>query len=360
MNTKIRLVVILITGLVLATVLVLNKGSNQPLPEKVALRADIEVIIKAKRFNRITTSIPLNIGGKAREKEKLRIKAQVPGVVAKTLVKRGDKVAQGQMVCLLDDKVLKAQLDSCKAREKEAQVNFKNSEKLFKAKHQSKSQLYAAQSKLALITAEITKKQNDFDNTKIKSHITGIVTDELPVAGSTVTVGEKITTIVSDKTPEIDFYVSEKDVSKIAIGNHVSIRCLGASFKGKISYIAPSADIKTRTFLCVGQLDEEAKNLKANTTVNLTVETAPQKIHILPNNCLTITSEGKTSIVILTPDNKQEESFNTATASLTNVKVLKQTKDSLYVLGLPKTPLVVILGNNFIKDKMTVKYVEVE
>ena len=358
MSIKIKLMALLSVTMIFTILVTANTSNKKDILKKNDLRSDIEVVIKAKNFKQVITSIPLNVGGFAKEKTRLKIKTQIPGLIVKTLVKRGDKVAKGQVVCKLENKVLKAQVASCLARQKEALLNLRNIEKLFKDNHQSKIQLYAARSKLSLIMAELAKKQDDFDNTKIRSHLTGFVIDELPIAGSTVNVGEKITTIISDSTPEINFYISEKNISKLAIGNSVTVHRLGKIFKGEITYIAPSADNNTRTFLCVAHITSENTTLKANTTVNLTVNTITKKLHILPNNCLTLNSDGKTVVVVLTPDNKEEKSFKTAKASVIKVNVIKQTKDFIYVEGLPKNCLIVTLGNNFIKNKMIVKYIE--
>ena len=148
--------------------------------------------------------------------------------------------------------------------------------------------------------AALASTQAEFAKSIITSPIDGIVTVQDAKVGETVTTGTRIISIISYKSLEIEANVSEVNISKVSIGNTVSIQFdafAGQAFTGKVTYIEPAETIidNVVNYKIIVSIDSEIPNIKSGLTANLTIKTE-EKLDVLkiPLYAVTRTSEKAT------------------------------------------------------------------
>lgn len=211
----------------------------------------------------------LSIVGVINANNDVNIISETQGKVTQVYVKVGDFKPAGSVLFQVDDELKKAALMSAEANYEKAKKDYERFNDLYKQKSATDAQL--DQVKLAAATAEaqyiIAKRQ--FEDTKIKTPISGVVTARNVDVGSMV-MGAPQATLVANVVDisrlKVKLNVSESDVFKLKVGDPVSVTTdvyPGITFKGKIETISSKADDAHTYPVEVSVLNEKSNPLKA-------------------------------------------------------------------------------------------------
>lgn len=146
----------------------------------------------------------------------------------------------------------------------------------------------AQQAQVAAAQANVQSIQVSIANDSLVSPINGVVTVQNAKVGQVATPGQVITSIISANNFEVDAYVPETDIGKIAIGNTVSMTFdafQGETFAGKVFYIDPAETILSGVvdYLVKVSFNTPDTRIKSGLTANLDINTqTDQNALILP------------------------------------------------------------------------------
>lgn len=128
--------------------------------------------------------------------------------------------------------------------------------------------------------------------------IAGVVTVQNGKAGQIASPSAPLVTIISQGDLEIDAYIPEADIGKVAVGNNVTITLdafQGESFDGKVFFIDPAETIQN------GVVDYKVKvsfvkpdaRIKSGLTANLSIETKKKDaVLVLPQYAVIQSDQG--------------------------------------------------------------------
>ncbi len=280
-----------------------------------------EVAVEKTEERTITETV--SASGKVQPEIEVKLSSEVSGEVVELLVKEGDVVKKGQLLCKVRPDVLKsgydravASLNSQKASQaateqqlKQAEANFKNTEaryrrneELFKKKVISNAEFDAAKAEYDGAKANLEAvKQNvvgsrfgvqqssaivkeagdNLAKTTIYAPVDGVVSKlsvELGerVVGTAQMAGTEIMRISNLNSMEVSVDVNESDINRVSVNDPAEIEVdafQGQKFKGLVTEIASSANV-------VGA--------SADQVTNFTV-----KIRILPESYAAIQTANK-------------------------------------------------------------------
>lgn len=154
-----------------------------------------------------------------------------------------------------------------------------------------KAQVEQAQANVQAIEASI-------QNSSIVAPMNGVVTTQNAKVGEVAAAGTPMVTLITPNALEIDAYVPEVDIGKIAVGDPVSITLdafPGETFSGKVFFVDPAETILS------GVVDYEVKvsfakndpRLKSGLTANLNIMTqTDQDVLILPQYAILQSTSG--------------------------------------------------------------------
>jgi RND family efflux transporter MFP subunit len=163
----------------------------------------------------------------------------------------------------------------------------------------STSQAIAAQqAAVAQAQANMQSIQVNINSASLASPINGVVTVQNAKVGQIATAGQTITSIISANNFEVDAYVPETDIGKVAIGNAVSMTFdafPGETFAGKVFYIDPAETIESGVvdYLVKVSFNTPDTRIKSGLTANLTINTqTDQNALILPQYAVVQNASG--------------------------------------------------------------------
>jgi HlyD family secretion protein len=163
----------------------------------------------------------------------------------------------------------------------------------------STSQAIAAQqAAVAQAQANVQSIQVNIANASLVSPINGVVTVQNAKVGELASPGQVITSVISANNFEVDAYVPETDIGKVAIGNPVSMTFdafPGETFAGKVFYIDPAQTIESGVvdYLVKVSFNTPDSRIKSGLTANLNISTqTDQNALILPQYAVVQNASG--------------------------------------------------------------------
>lgn len=133
-----------------------------------------------------------------------------------------------------------------------------------------------AQVEQAQASAENIKVQ--IANATLSSPITGVITAQNAKTGQVAVAGQTITSIISDNNFEVDTYIPETDIGKVAAGDDVDMTFdafPGETFSGKIFYVDPAETVQSGVvdYLVKISFTAPDSRIKSGLTANLNIKT---------------------------------------------------------------------------------------
>jgi RND family efflux transporter MFP subunit len=218
------------------------------------------------------------------------VASRVMGTVTSIKVREGDKVSEGDLLLTIDDRDLLQ-------RVRAAQEAYRESLKALEAAKQNKSLLGITQSRYRGLYDEMAISKQEMDEietrkkiadieyeraeamakgaeaalleaqvnygfTRIKSPVSGIVTEKRIEVGSMAVPGIPLLTVEDDSSFKLEVNVDESLSEKLEIGLpvNVTIDSIGKEITGHVYEIVPSVDPVSRTFLV--KIDVKGESLR--------------------------------------------------------------------------------------------------
>lgn len=161
----------------------------------------------------------------------------------------GDAVEKGAVLTRIDDRLIQAELNKAEATLKQAQVDVKRIDSLYRKKLASEDELARVRTALELAKAEVSLLETRMAHTRIKAPFSGIISERLKETGDVVPVHSHIMTLFDPRHIKIVIPVSELLLSNINTGDAVEVRidALGEQqYPATVKRIFPTIDPQTR------------------------------------------------------------------------------------------------------------------
>jgi membrane fusion protein (multidrug efflux system) len=162
---------------------------------------------------------------------------------------QGDRVEKDAILASIDDRLIQAELKKAEANLKQAKVDVKRINSLYRKKLASEDELARTQTTFETASAEVSLLKTRLGHTQIKAPFSGIISERLKETGDVVPVHSHILTIFDPAEIKITVPVSELLLSNINIGDTVEVRidALGEEqFPATVKRIFPTIDPQTR------------------------------------------------------------------------------------------------------------------
>lgn len=298
-----------------------------------------------------TGDIPIQaqaIGALTAEKN-VEITPEIAGQVSQILFKDGSFVQKGTPLIQLDDKVLRAKLESAKANLFYSETNYKRMLQL--GKHGAISQQAIDQSFADLKEKKATAEESQVAVEKmlLKAPFDGMTTKVKVSPGHYVSVGQELVSLVDIKHLRVEYSVSERYLPSLKLNQDIKITTSaypGKEFIGRVSYISPTINPENRTITLYATLPNEDGLLTSGLFVNITHFLGKETNALLiPAHSLTATMEGQVVYKIV----------NGKAISTPIVIGQRTDKDVQVISGLSKNDIIVVAGQQKIKDGAAVE-----
>lgn len=364
MKTKKRNYTIIIT-IILAVIIigiVLRKGSANG--RENVLNVPVAVEVAPVQLLSITENV--SAVGTISALTDATISSETSGRVTRVAVKVGDIVRSGQVLIYVDDELkaiaveqAKAQMLAAETNLEKAKKDYERSEKLFDAKNISPLELDSY--KLAMQSAEAQDKgaqvqlklaQRQYDDTKIKSPITGTVASRSVDIGEMVSPGKQVANVVDISKVKIKLSIPEEYIGSIRLNQPATVRIdtdPNVSFKGKVYSVGSKSESPNGHSYPVEVIVENKNNgiLKVGMFARVAIEImTANKTIVLSKESLA--GDESNPQVFVAENNK---------AKLCPIKIGIHSGEKIQILdGLKEGDQVITFGQRNLKDGAAIQY----
>jgi macrolide-specific efflux system membrane fusion protein len=225
----------------------------------------------------------------------VKVGSRISGVVKRLYANIGDAVRQGQVVAQLDDAELVAKLEQAQAAQAKAQseldlarANLAREQELLKQSLTAQQQFDLTENAYRVAQAQLRQAQANVEYAEVQrsyatitAPISGVVGSVTTQEGEAISAGLSAPTFVSIidlNRLEVDIYVDETDIGRVANGQEVSFTVDAfpdADFKGTVTAIYPKAVIQDNVvnYIVVAKItDFQERTLRPEMTANVALQ----------------------------------------------------------------------------------------
>ena len=226
----------------------------------------------------------------------VRIFNQEEGRLTALLPYEGDRVAEGEVMARLDDRLLRASLNKAEATLKQARLDLSRLERLVKREMVSAEAIERARTAVVVAEAEVSLLRTRLDYSVIRAPFAGVVSARLVEPGDVLAKFSHLLTLTRPSPLVAKVGVSELWLPYLAVGDKVSLTIdalPGQGFNAKIDRIHPGIDRSSRQGVVEVVLEPVPAGARPGQLCRVTFRSPPLQALLVPFAALQYDSEGE-------------------------------------------------------------------
>lgn len=298
----------------------------------------VSVRIATYTMQAMPIEVPLR--GKTKAKSVVSVVPETQGIVRKVAVHKGQEVNAGDPICTIDPGTRLAAVDQAQAAVDQAQAAFDSNKQLREkglAPANSGLQLEAA---LKAAQAAYDNARAEWGRTEVTAPVSGVVQDPIATVGSLAAGGAPCATIVQLDPMLFTGSVPEARIAYAKLGLEATIETITKqTASGKVTYISSVADPVTRSFAIEIEVPNPKGEILDGLTASAIVKVGTAPAHLLPQSVLTLDDDGVLGI----------RAVEDSKVAFYPVTILNDTRDGVWVTGLPPKVDVITIGQEYVQ-----------
>ncbi|MEM6744685.1 MAG: efflux RND transporter periplasmic adaptor subunit [Pseudomonadota bacterium] len=276
----------------------------------------------------------------------VELRAETPGLVVSEPERAGARVAAGDVLCQLDPGEREARLAEAEARLAQAQADADAAEALVTRGITAENTAIARRAALQAAQAAVRAAQIDMDRLTLEAPFDGVLESDAAEIGSLLRIGDECARIIALDPIKLVGFVSEAEVDQLGFGQTAFARLVsGRELAGSISFISRSADETTRTFRVEITAQNPRGEVRDGLTAEIFVPLAGGEAHLAPQNALTLDDAGRLGVRLVVDGR----------ARFAPVDILRETREGLWLGGLPAQADIIFVGQEYVADGRAVE-----
>ena len=296
--------------------------------------------------------VPLR--GQTRAKASVAAMPETQGTVDIVHVTKGQTVAIGDPLCTLDQGTRWAAVSQAEAGLAQAEAGLSQAQADFDTNADLREKglaatntgrplevaLKAAESGVSAARSALDNAKAELDRTEVLATVAGVVQDPLASVGSMLAPGTPCATIVQLDPMLFVGQVPEARIGLAKLDLPATITTVtGDTVEGKVSYIAAIADPATRSFPIEIEIPNPDDRVRGGVTASAVVNLGTVPAHLLPQSVLTLDDDGVLGV----------RTVEGGKVAFYTVTILKDSREGVWVSGLPPTAQVITVGQEFVQ-----------
>ncbi|MBF0278750.1 MAG: efflux RND transporter periplasmic adaptor subunit [SAR324 cluster bacterium] len=312
-----------------------------------AVNTNVETIELASRQLEVQSSYV----GHLSPLERVVIRSEAEGSIEQVHRDQGQDVSTDDVLVNISTERLALELKLSEANYKLAESEYKTEKLLFEraVSTASKVDSYRTARDVKQISLEVAKL--NFDKSKVKSPMTGVIKSRMVEVGSFVNKGQNLFEIMDISQVLAMINIPEKEIKDIIPGKTVKVRIdaiPGVVFEGKVNTVGLEADLNNRSFPAEIIINNDERRLLPGmmARVEMITYAAPNQI-IIPRHAVL---ERENNRIVFVEKN--------GTSVERPVVLGTVVKDEVQVLsGLQNGENLIVTGHHFLADRDSIKVV---
>jgi len=326
-----------------------QKQAAGPLKAKpVDRQEEVRVSVRTQQAAPVERYISVN--GRTAPSRQVTLAAETIGRVQRIVAKRGQLVAAGDTLLELDLRDREVRIAQAQAVLEQRELEFEARQSLKQEGYVSGTQIAESRALLETARAELRRAELDFDARLLRAPFDGAVQDRRVEVGDYVQAGDPLLDFVDQRTLVVTASISESDGRFLAELKRGTARLItGQTVEGNVRYLAPVADVATRTFRVEVELDNSDRSIPPGVTAELVLPVGSVMAHRISPALLTLDDRGQVGVKIVEAGNL---------VRFVPADIARTESDAIWLAGLPETTTFITVGQGFVRDGQQVIPVE--
>ncbi|HYD53312.1 MAG TPA: efflux RND transporter periplasmic adaptor subunit [Gemmatimonadaceae bacterium] len=254
----------------------------------------------------------LTLSGPLEPKNRVTLRAMVPGTVQSLRVDRGTAVRRGQVLATIRAEGVQSQAAGARAGVAAANANLAVARQRFEAArrlHQAgamsdidlrtaQAGFESAEAQVAAARAQAASAGEAAGFTTITSPIAGVVSDRKVDQGEAVNPGSELLSVVDSRVLELRAQIGVGEAGRVRVGQSVSFTLdafPGEQFSGRVARIDPTADPATRQVTVYVELANPTGRIIGGQFARGSIAMASSQAVVVPATAVQGTTQNATS-----------------------------------------------------------------
>lgn len=291
----------------------------------------------------------IRISGVTSPDKRTTLATRSAGILGELKVKKGDRVAAGDVVLVLDGAEKRAMVETAKALLDQRQKEAENIERLVKNGISPSTQSDSARSALASARSQLEAAQADLDRLTVVAPFSGVIDQVMVEEGSWLPSGEAVAVLLQLDPVVALGEVSEREISFVRVGSQADVRLIsGDIVSGEVRHVSLEATSGTRTFPIEVAIANPDNKLPAGMTAEIMIKSEAVSAVKLPRSVVTLDAAGNLGLRILNADN---------TVGFVPIDLIDDSPSGLVLSGVPQDAKIIVAGQDLVSDGETVNAV---
>ncbi|MEM7621254.1 MAG: efflux RND transporter periplasmic adaptor subunit [Pseudomonadota bacterium] len=296
--------------------------------------------VRVKTFSAMPRKAKLTVRGRTEADARVEIKAETASIVEKLLVKKGDKVKKGDMLCKLQIAERQATLLQAKANLEKAKADYEANRVLAKKGYTAQLRMSTLRAEVDAALSALKTAQIDLNRTDVKAPFACVVEEQQAKVGDYLAVGSPCVTLVDLNPLIVVGTISELNIGQLKTQMSARVRLVtGDTATGYIRFIASSANSQTRTFRIEVAIDNAKGVLRDGVTTDIFIPLESKPAHFIPSSILVLNDQGEIGVRHVSKNDQ---------VGFYPAKILTSTPEGVWVSGLPQVVRLITVGQDFV------------
>lgn len=283
----------------------------------------------------------LVLRGRTEADRTVSVRAEEDGLVVDEAIRRGAKVLEGDVLCRLADGGRPADLAEARAAVIRAEADYEAGQRLAERGFTAQTEALGRRATLEAARARLMRAELAIDRLVIRAPFDGVLEEDSAPRGTLLRPGDLCATVVAVDPIVLVGYAPEREVDRIAVGMAATARLVtGREITGTVRFVSRSAEPQTRTFRVEVTVPNPDLAIRDGLTAEIAVRLDGVSAHRLPQSALTLGDDGALG-VRLAEDGR---------ARFFPVQIIDEQAGGMWVIGLPETAEVIVVGQEFVSD----------
>lgn len=313
--------------------------------EKTETPTKIQVKIEDMEAQYYVPSVTVN--GRTEASKTVTVRAETEGRVTGLAIEKGAQVKRGQVLARIDLRDRRERVTEAQERLKQAQVEHEAASVLQSEGFNSKIRVAQKRAELESARAALKEAQTELTNTTITAPLDGIVADKTVETGDYVRGGDALAMVVSLNPIKIAGSISETDVVHARVGAPATATLPdGKTLAGKITFVSPVAEERTRTFPVEIEAANADSSIIAGLTASVLLPLDKVQAYRISSSSLALDDAGRVGVKVVDEQNL---------VHFLPVRLLSDKGDAVWVGGLPARIRLITSGQAFVTEGQSVQ-----
>jgi multidrug efflux system membrane fusion protein len=303
--------------------------------------------VAVERTELVPHSQKLTLSGRTEADRKVMATARTSGIVTELKVRRGSRVAQGDVIAVLSDEAREAHVAQARAMVHHRRSEYEAKSRLIALGNVPRLELNNIEAQLKIAEAQLAAAEAERDRGVVMAPWSGIVNDVPTEIGQTATMGREIAQIIALDPMLAVVEVAERKLGGIKIGDKADVRLVtGQTASGRVRFVSKMASQTTRTYRVEVEVPNRNGEIPDGITAEVAIPLAPMPATRVPRSALTFSSSGDLGVRAVDEAGK---------VGFLPVSLVEDEQSHMWVAGVADRARVIVQGQDFVREGQRVE-----